>query len=85
MTDRFGLGLGAVYQGKQFASISNAVTLPDWVRVDAAAFLDLSDRFAVQLNVENLFDRNYYSSAHGDNNIQPGEPLSVRVGMKVKL
>ena len=85
VTDRFGLGLGAVYQGKQFASISNAVTLPDWVRVDAAAFLDLSDRFALQLNVENLFDRDYYSSAHGDNNIQPGEPLSVRVGVKVKL
>ncbi|ANY19479.1 putative TonB-dependent receptor BfrD precursor [Tsuneonella dongtanensis] len=85
LSDRFGLGLGAVYQGKQFASVSNAVTLPDWVRVDAAAFLDLSERFALQLNVENLFDRDYYSSAHGDNNIQPGEPFSVRLGLKVKL
>ena len=85
VTERFGFGLGAVYQGEQFASFSNAVVLPDWVRVDAAAFLDLSDRFALQLNVENLFDRDYYSSAHGDNNIQPGEPFSVRLGVKVKL
>jgi catecholate siderophore receptor len=85
VTDRFGFGLGAVYQGEQFASISNAVTLPDWVRVDAAAFLDLSDRFALQLNVENLFDSDYYSSAHGDNNVQPGDPFSVRLGVKVKL
>ncbi|MCT2559467.1 TonB-dependent siderophore receptor [Tsuneonella sp. YG55] len=85
VTDRLGFGLGAVYQAKQFASISNAVVLPDWVRVDAAAFLDLSDRFALQLNVENLFDANYYPSAHGDNNIQPGEPFSVRLGVKVKL
>lgn len=85
LSDRFGLGLGAVYQGKQFASVSNVVTLPDWVRIDAAAFFDLSERFALQLNVENLFNRNYYSSAHGDNNIQPGDPFSVRFGVKVKL
>lgn len=65
VSDRLGFGLGAVYQGKQFASVSNAVTLPDWVRFDAAAFFDLSDRFALQLNVENLFDTDYYSSAPG--------------------
>lgn len=81
----FGIGLGAIYQGKQFASISNAVTLPDWMRIDAAAFWDVSDRFALQLNVENLFDTDYFSSAHGDNNIAPGEPLSVRLGLKIKL
>ncbi len=85
ISQRLGFGLGAVYQSKQFASISNAVTLPDWVRVDAAAFFDVSDRFALQLNVENLLDAHYYPSAHGDNNIQPGDPLSVRVGVKVKL
>jgi catecholate siderophore receptor len=85
VTDRLGLGLGAVYQGEQFASVSNAVTLPDWVRFDAAAFFDLSERLALQVNVENLFDSNYYSSAHGDNNIQPGDPFSVRFGVKVKL
>ncbi len=85
VSDRLGFGLGAVYQAKQYASISNDVVLPDWVRVDAAAYYDLSDRFALQLNVENLFDANYYPSAHGDNNIQPGDPLSVRVGVKVKL
>lgn len=85
VSDRLGFGLGAVYQARQFASISNAVTLPDWVRVDAAAFYELSDRFALQMNIENLLDADYYPSAHGDNNIQPGEPFSVRFGVKVKL
>jgi catecholate siderophore receptor len=85
LTPSFGLGLGAIYQGRQFASISNAVTLPDWVRFDAAAFWDVSERFAVQVNVENLFDTDYFSSAHGDNNFAPGEPLSVRLGVKMKL
>jgi catecholate siderophore receptor len=85
VSDRLGIGLGAIYQSKQFASISNAVTLPDYVRFDAAAFYDVSDRLSLQVNVENLFDADYYPSAHGDNNIQPGDPLSVRVGLKVKL
>ena len=85
ISSRFGLGLGAIYQARQFASISNAVVLPAWVRVDAAAYFDLSDRVALQVNAENLFDRRYYSSAHGDNNIQPGEPLNVRVGVRFKL
>lgn len=84
-TDRLGFGAGVIYQGEQFASVSNAVTLPDWVRVDAAAFFEVNDRLSLQLNLENLFDADYYSSAHGDNNIQPGEPLSVRLGVKVTL
>ena len=85
VTPTFGLSLGAIYQGEQFASISNAVTLPDWVRFDAAAFWDVSDRLSLQINAENLFDADYFSSAHGDNNIAPGEPFGVRLGVKVKL
>lgn len=84
-SDRFGLGLGVIYQDEQFASFSNAVTLPDYLRVDAAAYYTLSERFALQLNVENLFDADYFPSAHGDNNIQPGEPLSARIGLRITL
>ena len=57
----------------------NAVTLPDWVRFDAAAYLDLSDRLALQLNVENLGDKDYFTSAHSNNNISPGAPRSAWV------
>jgi catecholate siderophore receptor len=35
----------------------------------------------VQLNVENLFDEEYYPNAHNNNNISPGAPLGVRVGV----
>lgn len=84
-SEKFGLGLGVIYQDEQFASFSNAVTLPDYVRVDAAAYYTLNDRVSMQLNVENLFDANYFPSAHGDNNIQPGRPLSARLGLRVKL
>ncbi len=85
LTDNFGIGLGAVYQDEQFTSFSGNVVLPSYWRVDAAAFFDVSDRLSVQLNVENLLDEKYYPSAHGDNNIQPGIPLSARLGVRVKL
>lgn len=80
-----GLGLGVVHQARSFATISNAVTLPAFTRVDAAAFWDVSERIALQLNIENLFDESYFPSAHTDNNISVGEPLSARLGVRVKL
>jgi catecholate siderophore receptor len=85
LTEQFSLGLGVVYQDEQFASLTNAVTLPDYVRVDAAAYFELNDRVGFQVNVENLFDARYYPSAHGDNNIQPAEPFSARFGVRVSL
>ncbi|WP_394730785.1 TonB-dependent receptor [Altererythrobacter sp. GH1-8] len=84
-TEAFGIGLGVIYQDEQFASFSNTVTLPDYLRIDAAAYWDVTDRIAVQLNIENLLDANYFPSAHGDNNIQPGKPLSARIGVRFEL
>jgi catecholate siderophore receptor len=85
LTEQFSLGLGLIYQDEQFASLSNAVTLPDYWRVDAAAYYDISEQVSLQLNIENLFDEAYYPSAHGDNNIQPAEPFSARIGVRVRL
>ncbi len=85
LTDRFGFGLGIIHQDEQFASFTNRVTLPDYWRVDIAAFYEVNDRLAFQLNVENLLDEDYYPSAHGDNNIQPAAPLSARIGVRVTI
>ncbi len=85
LTKRFGLGLGLVHQSSQFATISNAVKLPAFTRIDAAAFVSVSDNFALQLNIENLTDRRYYASASSDNNILPGKPLTARVTARIKF
>lgn len=85
LTEQFSVGLGLIYQDEQFASLSNLVTLPDYWRVDAAAYYDLNENVTVQVNIENLFDEGYYPSAHGDNNIQPAEPFSARIGVRVRL
>lgn len=84
-TKRFGLGLGLTHQSSMYTTISNKVRLPAFTRVDAAAFYDLSDRIAVQLNVENLFDTDYFPSAHTDNNITTGKPLNARLTIRAKF
>ncbi len=85
VTDRFGFGVGAIYQADQFASYSTDVVLPTYWRFDAAAFYELGDNATLQLNIQNLFNEDYYASAHGDNNIQPGTPFTARVGLRLKL
>ena len=82
VTDRLGLGLGLVARTKAYASLSNQVKLPGYARVDAAAFYDLGRGIEAQLNVENLFDADYFSTAHNDNNIAPGAPFTVKGGLR---
>ena len=64
-----------------FAAADNLVTLPGFTRVDAAAFFTFNERLRAQINVENLLDEDYYANAHSNNNITPGSPLAVRVGL----
>ncbi len=79
--DAWGAGLGVIHQTDMFASISNAVTLPGFTRIDAALFYSLTDRIEVQVNAENLLDETYWGAAHNDNNITPGAPRTVRVSL----
>jgi len=79
LTSRFGAGLGLIHQGDSFAAIDNAVTLPAFTRADAALFALLGEGLRLQVNLENLGNVRYYATSHGNNNIQPGAPRSVRV------
>lgn len=85
VSKRLGLGLGVVHQASQFTAISNAVRLPAFTRIDAAAFVTVSDNFSLQLNLENLTDTRYFASASSDNNILPGKPLTGRISARIKF
>jgi catecholate siderophore receptor len=83
--DHWGVGLGATYRSASYATISNAVTLKSYTRYDGALYYRFDDRFSVQVNIENLFDKVYYPSAHTDNNISPGAPRSAYVTLNFKF
>ncbi len=82
---RWRVGAGVIYQGDRFASFSNAVTLPDFTRVDAAIYYSLSDAIDLQVNVENLTNALYFATAHNDNNITPGAPRNVRAALTARF
>jgi catecholate siderophore receptor len=85
VNDTFGLGLGATYQDSYFVREDNSVEVPDYVRFDAAAFYDVSDTMRLQLNIENLFDANYFPDAHSNDNISIGEPLNARFTVQTRF
>ncbi|HJU68317.1 MAG TPA: TonB-dependent siderophore receptor [Gemmatimonadaceae bacterium] len=83
LVPRLGVGAGVIHQTRMFAAIDNTVTLPGFTRVDAAAFLTLTESMRAQLNLENVLDERYYPTSHGNNNIAPGAPRSVRFSLTV--
>lgn len=76
-----GIGLGIVYRGSIYANVDNKVALPAFTRVDAAIYWTVNPMLQLQVNVENLANKQYFASAHSNNNISPGAPRSAWVSL----
>lgn len=79
-------GAGLNYQGDRFANTGNTTTLPAYTVVDAMLAYRAA-AFDVQLNVNNLFDREYIVSGHGSSKLLnlPGAPRNVRVTARYRF
>ena len=82
---KLGAGVGIIHRSDMFAAIDNKVVLPGYTRIDAAAYYSFSEKWRLQLNVENLFNNQYYINADNNNNISPGRPRGARVGLVARL
>jgi catecholate siderophore receptor len=82
---KWSAGLGIIHRADMFVAIDNTVVLPAYTRADAAIYYTLSEKVRVQANIENLFDNNYFISAHSNNNISPGSPIAVRLGITTRF
>ena len=81
INDQFSFALGATYQDSFFVREDNSVKVPSFTRVDAAAYYNFSDATRLQLNVENLLDKEYFPDAHSNDNITTGEPVNARLSL----
>ncbi len=84
-TRQLSAGLGVVARSKSYASISNAVKLDGYARVDAAIFYQVTKDIEAQVNVENIFGADYFPNAHSDNNIAPGAPTNVKAAVRLSF
>jgi catecholate siderophore receptor len=78
---KVGAGVGIIHRSDMFAAVDNTVILPQYSRVDTAIYYSLNEKWRLQANVENVFNRQYYLNADGNNNISPGSPRGVRLGL----
>ncbi len=76
----WGTGLGLIYQSESYTSFNNTVKLPAFARTDGVVYYEFDDKKTrLALNVENLFDKRYFPTVDGDNNISPGAPRTTRL------
>ena len=84
--DRFGLGGGVNYVGDRQANLANSVVLPEYITADAMAWARLG-KLKAQLNIRNIFDRDYFVSGHGTvgNLNMPGAPRSAMLTLRYAI
>jgi catecholate siderophore receptor len=82
---RLGAGLGLLNRSEMYAAIEDTVTLPGYVRADAAVYYSVTEHTRLQVNIENLTGRKYFLNADSNNNISPGSPRAVRAGLTVRF
>lgn len=84
-TPRIAAALGILTRSDVFTSTDNTVLLPAWTRIDAAVFYNVTPTVRAQINVENLFDEDYFPNAHSNTNITPGSPRALRVALTTRF
>lgn len=81
LSERWGVAMGVIHRGSIYAALDNAVQLPAFTRFDAAIYFTATEQLQLQLNIENLSDKDYYAAAHNNNNITPGSPRAAFVSV----
>ena len=83
VSEKLGLGLGAIYQGESTPKGGAGFgTVESFVRVDAAAYYQLSENLRLQVNIENLLDEEYYPHAYDDHQFTVGAPINATLSIK---
>lgn len=86
--DRVRAGVGARYVGNREGDPANSFTLPSYTVADAFTSYDTrlgDNKLKLQLNVKNLFDKTYYSSAVSNLAVSVGEPRQVQLSSTLEF
>jgi catecholate siderophore receptor len=79
------VSLGVIYFSDSYASSDDTVRLPGFVRFDAGLFGKIDETWSVQLNIQNIFNKGYWATADGNNNISPGQGRTILVSARARF
>jgi catecholate siderophore receptor len=83
VSPKLGWALGVVHQGESAVKDNNpTLILPDYTRVDAAVYYELSNDTKLQLNLENLSDEVYFPHSHSTHQVAVGESRNIRFSLR---
>lgn len=89
INDAVKMGLGGVAVGERQGDAQNTVQLPGYLRVDAMLAYTHRigpNRVTAQLNIANLFNKDYYANTGGSRHSSiPGSPRSVMGSLKYEF
>jgi iron complex outermembrane receptor protein len=81
-----GLGTGLKYVDERAGQTANtAFSMGSYTVVDLLSFYKINDQVRLNLDVKNLFDRDYEEGAFGNVYAYPGAPRTVQVGISYTL
>ncbi|WP_447890441.1 TonB-dependent siderophore receptor [Pseudomonas hormoni] len=81
-----GLGTGLKYVDERAGQTANtAFSMSSYTVVDLLSFYKINDKVRLNLDVKNLFDRDYEEGAFGNVYAYPGAPRTVQVGISYTL
>lgn len=79
------VGMGANYVGSRYTSLDNDTEMPAYTTVDAALFYE-QPKWDAALRLFNVFDKEYYASAHGSVDlITPGAPRTLELSANYRF
>lgn len=79
--EMWGAAIGVVSRSDMYAqspTATQSTTLAGYTRLDAAIFAKFNKNTRLQVNLENLTNKEYALYAHNNNNITPGSPITGR-------
>lgn len=91
---RYGIGTGVTYSGKRLGEARTqrqadsgraAFELPGYTVARLVAHLQLSPQTRLSLDIDNLFDRTYYTSAFQSTWVSPGQARGFVLGLQTKF
>ena len=83
--ENFGWAFGVTQQGESHIKDNSTLVLPEYTRIDFAAYWNVSDDMVLRLNVENLSDELYFPHSHSTHQASVGEPLNARVSLSKRF
>jgi iron complex outermembrane recepter protein len=76
----FGLGAGGRYYASQVGDLTDTFRIPGYGLADASVFYG-HGRFRLQLNLNNLLNKRYFTGSYDQYFVLPGAPRNARVTM----